>query len=379
MTKQVKVLRENVIKSLSSIKDDNVSIADVAISRQRLLAALKLQTEDMITINYGKVSYHDATYHNTTIISEYDIDNEPCIQFSCNHTVFRFLNRPSNKHNYIEPKIIPLNFVDRTNIIKPELTGIPLDTEDLIRALSFVMPCVATDQARPVLNCILFESGDNIIKLVAADGYRLGIDKVVAEGIPTDKVLIDLADIKKLMVFLKSIKQGTGKRQSYPDVYLAHDYKTVKFSTVNNSIELEKQNSTQNYTFPDYTKLIPKDGTKIEFISNDMLEAVKALKHIANDGSGIIRLQFAKGINECSPGKILLTAKSEELGESNIDCDAIVEADCKIAVNNRYLIDLLRLCPNTKATIKVTDPSSPMVFDTDQDRQWVIMPMFVQW
>ncbi len=370
MAKQVKVLRENIIKSLSSIKDDNVSIADVTISRQRLLAALRLQTEDTLTINYGKVSWQELYDNSSTV------DNETCIQISCNHTIMRFLNRPKSKR-WQEPTIIPLNFIDH-KATKPELTGIPLDTEDLIRALTFVMPCVATDQTRPALNCILFESGDNVIKIVAADGYRLGIDKVVAEGIPTDKVLIELADIKKLMVFLKSIKQGTGKDRYYPDVYLAHNEKTVKFSTINNSIELDQQNSTQNYTFPNYTELIPDGGTRIEFISNDMLEAVKALKHIADDGTGIIRLQFTKGINEQSPGKILLTAKSEELGESNIDCDAIVKADCKIAVNNKYLIDLLKLCPDMKTTIKVTDPSRPMLFNID-DRQWVIMPMFVQW
>lgn len=38
----IKVLRENVIKQLASIKDDNVSIAGIAIERRKLLEALKL-------------------------------------------------------------------------------------------------------------------------------------------------------------------------------------------------------------------------------------------------------------------------------------------------------------------------------------------------
>ncbi|KKK57649.1 hypothetical protein LCGC14_3052340 [marine sediment metagenome] len=121
MTKQIKVFRENVIKSLSSIKDDNVSIADVAIDRRKLLAALRLQTEDRLIINYGKVSWHEVTEHSTN-----DVDNETCIQISCDHTVMRFLNRPKSK-NYLEPKVIPLNFIDhQSEQPKPELTGIPL-------------------------------------------------------------------------------------------------------------------------------------------------------------------------------------------------------------------------------------------------------------
>jgi hypothetical protein len=52
----IKCLRENVIKTLTSIKDDNVSIFDVAIERRKLLEALKLLTDDTLTLNYGRVS-----------------------------------------------------------------------------------------------------------------------------------------------------------------------------------------------------------------------------------------------------------------------------------------------------------------------------------
>jgi len=310
MTTQIKVLRENVIKSLSSIKDDNVSIADVAINRKRLLEALKLQNEDMLTINYGKVSWGD--YNKYT---EYNIEDETCIQFSCNHTIMRFLNRPTVK--YGEPKVIPLNFIDHRTAAQVELTGIPIDSQEFIEALSFVIPCIASERTRPALNCILFDSDKDVIKLVSADGFRLGISKITAEGIPTDKVMVDMADIQRLMVFLKAIKPiSSGKGKYYPEVYLSYG-KTIKLSTKDGSIELEKQ----DFTFPDYQKLIPKDGTKIEFIASNMLEAAKALSKIANNGSGIIRLQFNAG-DPC--GKIQLTARSEELGDSTVECDAIV-------------------------------------------------------
>lgn len=364
MTTQIKTLTENVIKALSSVKEDNVSIADVAIDRRKLLEVLKLQNRignEFLTINYGKVAWRD---------SDYTVDNESCVQFSCNHTVMRFLNRPKSK-NWQEPKIIPLNFV--TRLTKTKLAGIPIDTQELIKALTFVLPCVAIETSRPVLNCILFESGDDILKLVAADGFRLGIDKVNASGVPTDQVLIDRADIARLMTFLKAIKPvGSGKSKYWPEVYVSYADKAIKFMDESGSaIKLDKQKGT----FPNYALLIPKDGTKIEFISNDMLRAVKSVANIANDGSGIVRLNFKHG-KPC--GRITISAQSPEYGESSADCDALVEADCKIAANNRYLIDFLNQCKDSRLTMRVSSDSSPMVFEVD-GRTSVIMPMFVQW
>lgn len=363
MTTQIKVLRENLINTLSSVKEDNVSIADVTINRRKLLEALKLQTQDdILTLTYGKVSW------------EAKVKNEACIQFSCNHTTMRFLNRPKSK-TWQEPKVIPLNFVDGfvDQEAKPELTGIPIDPQELIKALAFVLPCVVTETSRPILNCILFYSGHDVIKLVTADGFRLGISRVIAKAIPTDKVLIELADIQRLMVFLKAVKPiGWGKGKCYPDVYLSYSKKTIKFATKDGYIELDKQ----KYTFPDYKRLMPSKGTKVEFISNDMLRAVKALSNIANDGSGAIRLNFSKG-KPC--GKITLTARSEEYGQSSVECDALVKSACKIAVNARYLKDLMSLCKDSRVIARVKHYTNPILFNIGDDKQCLVMPMFVQW
>ena len=58
MTKAIEIPRKDLIGKLSSISDDNVSIQGITIDRHRLLEALKLQTDDLLTINYGKASWH---------------------------------------------------------------------------------------------------------------------------------------------------------------------------------------------------------------------------------------------------------------------------------------------------------------------------------
>ena len=370
MTTQIKVLRENVIKALSNVKEDNVSIADVAINRRKLLEALKLQTQadsDILTLTYGKASWYEHGKYGDS-----EVDNEPCVQFSCNHTTMRFLNRPKHK-SWLEPKIIPLNFIDyRADTVKQELTGILIDTEKLINALSFVIHGLATEQSRPVLNCVLFDCDTDKLSLVTADGFRLPVATMQVKGMTKKQALIERSEIPRLLTFLKSNLEGKGRYKSYLDTYIdIRELKTM-FMSDKGMVSFDNQKGT----FPDYTLLIPTTGTHIELIASDMLEDVKAVQSMARDGSGIIRLQFTFGY---PIGEVTLSAKSEELGESKVDCQARVERDCKIAVNNKYLIDFLTQCKDGIIDLFITNQSSPIVCHNGIDQFEVIMPVFVQW
>ena len=383
----IEVLRENIVKQLTGLKDDNVSIAGIAIDRRKLLEVLKLQTQpgaDMLTINYGEVSWEYEYKNHKDGSWEYKpftFEPKPCIQISCDHTIMRFMHHPKAPKYGQAIKVIPLNFVDHKSYVKPVLTGIPLDTREFINALTYALHGVATEETRPVLCCVLFDSGNDILKLVSADGFRLPMVSIPAIGIAQDMALVHSKDIKKLLTFLKAIKPiGTGKGKYYPDVYISYTEKAVKFASEQGSIELDKQDGT----YPSYGQLIPKDaGSKIEFIASDMHRAIKAIANIAKDGSGIIRLQFQQG----DPvGKVVVSAKSEEYGESAVECDAIVEYSeyhndkpCHIAADSNYLMALLKLCGDSKVTLKTTHESSPMLFEIGDDKQAVIMPMFVQW
>ncbi|KKN59263.1 hypothetical protein LCGC14_0543620 [marine sediment metagenome] len=376
MTTQIKVLNENVIKALSGIKSDNISIAGIAIERRTLLEALKLQTQHdagILTINYGELSWHYDYQHNDNNEwkpEPFTLEPKPCIQISCDHTVMRFFHNPKIK-GYKEPDITPLNFTDHRNLPELDLSGVVIDPQELIKALNFVLPCVALDDSRPPLKCILFESGDNAIKLIAADGFRLGIDKVNAKGILTSKVLIQLADIPKLLTFLKSVKPiDRGRSTEYPEVYLSYNDKMIRFATGSGYINLVKQAGT----FPDYSRLIPESGNHIQLIASDMLKAVKALNPIVKDGSGIIRLNFNK-----YPDMLLLSANSAEVGNSSVECLARVDKPCRIAINGKYLIDYLRTCKDNVIDLFITQESSPMVCHNGIDQLQIIMPMSVQW
>jgi DNA polymerase III sliding clamp (beta) subunit (PCNA family) len=350
-----------MVKALSNIKDDNIKIADVVIKRKPLLEALKLQTQanaDVLTIAYGKV---DGFEHNA----------ETCIQISCDHTVMRFLNRPKTpKWGELDTaKIKSFNFGTYHEV---NLSGTVFNPQELLKAITFGMANIACEENRPPLHCLYIECGNDTIQFTSADGFRLSTISLPSKHIAQGKSLIDLADVDKIITFLKSIKPiGKGKSKYYHDVYLSFTEKTLTLAVTGDSITVD----CKDMTFPEYKKLIPQTGTKIEFIASELLQAVKALNPTAKDGSGIIRLEFKTG-EPC--GKITLSSRSEEIGDTTAECDAIVEANNRIAFNSRYLISYLTLCKDARIIGTCTNESYPMLFTVDS-KQCVLMPMFVQW
>ncbi len=378
MATQIKVLRKDLIKQISSVKEDNIGIAGIVIERNRLLTALRLQTQplaDVVTINYGTLSWqydYKLNEDGTIDYEPYVKEPAPCVQLSCDHTVMRFLNCPKMPRHGGEPKIKHLNFTGINHKIL-ELDGIPVDSQALLDALAYVQHSIAVEQGRPVLNCVLLECAKDSITLATADGFRLSVCRIDTHNLPETKLLIQGEDIPALIKFLKGSFTGKGKSKTYLTMFMKIKKDTVKFSTDLDNCELDLFDGK----FPDYTQLIPQMGTHIEVVASELLESVKAITTFSRDGSGIIRLEFIKGF---PAGNIRLTAHSEDTGDSSADCPANVERDCKIGIDQKYLIEYLRTCKDNVIDLFVTTPSSPMVCHNGSvDKTEVIMPMFTNW
>jgi DNA polymerase-3 subunit beta len=135
-------------------------------------------------------------------------------------------------------------------------------------------------------------------------------------------------------------------------------------------------------TFPNYTQLIPQSSTCRAVVDvAEFLRETRSAAIFARDGSGIIRLQITPG-EELSPGKMVVSARAEELGDNRGEIDASIEGEAaKIAFNSRYLQDVLQVLQCPQVALETAGPSSPGVLKpVGQDNYvHVIMPMFVQW
>jgi DNA polymerase-3 subunit beta len=134
--------------------------------------------------------------------------------------------------------------------------------------------------------------------------------------------------------------------------------------------------------FPQYSQLIPQSSnTRAVVDISQFLRATKTAAIFARDGSGIVRLIIGPGA-DITPGKLSISARSEEVGEDTGEVDAIVQGpEAKIAFNGKYLTDLLGVIKEQQVALEVTTPSSPGVFKPVGADNYVhvIMPMFVQW
>jgi DNA polymerase-3 subunit beta len=250
-----------------------------------------------------------------------------------------------------------------------------IEVDALRQGINQVVFAAATEESRPVLTGVdaQFE-GDKLI-LAAADGFRLAVLKLPIKSKVASKTEIiiparTMAELNRLI----------GDQEEPVDITLNPNKSQVLFRL--KSVELVSQ--LVPGTFPNYSQLIPKSyNTRVIVNKDEFLRATKTASIFARDGSGIVRLVVTPG-SESGPGKIAVSARSEEIGDDVGEIDATVEGDeSKIAFNGRYLTDVLSVLKESQVALETTSPSSPgLIRPVGKDKDnytHVVMPMFVQW
>lgn len=242
----------------------------------------------------------------------------------------------------------------------------------LRNAINFVSFAAATEDSRPVLTGVKTEITGNDFKFAAADGFRLAVySGKLAE--PPNEDIEFLVPAKAL----NEISRLLGSEQKAVEFMVTPSSNQALFKVE----DVEVVSSLIAGNFPNYNQLIPESyATRVVLNSGDFLRATRTAAIFARDGSGIIRLQMANS-EENSHGKMMVSARSEEIGDNQDELGATVEGDdAKIAFNSKYLTDVLNVL-NGEVAIEVSSPSSPGVLKPAEgdDYVHVVMPMFVQW
>ena len=245
--------------------------------------------------------------------------------------------------------------------------------EDLRQAINQVVFAAATEESRPVLTGVSTHFEGKTLTLAAADGFRLAVFKLpITESIkPKTEVIIPARTLSELNRLMTDDEETVS-------ITLNPNKSQVLFRLKNTELVSQLVQGT----FPNYAQLIPQSyNTRMIVSVADFLRATKTASIFARDGSGIVRLVISPG-SESSPGKLAVSARSEEIGDDVGEIDATVEgADAKIAFNGKYLTDVLSVLRESQVALETTSPSSPGLLrpvGTDNYTH-VVMPMFVQW
>jgi len=248
-----------------------------------------------------------------------------------------------------------------------------IDAEALHQAISQVVFAAASEESRPVLTGVdaIFEG--STLTLAAADGFRLAVYKLALSK-PVEKKIEVIIPAKTL----NELNRLMGDQEEPVEVTVNPNKSQILFKLKN--IELVSQ--LIQGTFPQYEQLIPaSSSTKATVDVSEFLRATRMAAIFARDGTGIVRLMMAPG-GELTPGKMTISARSEEIGEDQGEIDAIVQGnEAKIAFNSKYLTDVLSVIKEAQVVLETTSPSSPGVIRPVGSENYVhvVMPMFVQW
>jgi len=248
-----------------------------------------------------------------------------------------------------------------------------VEMEALRQGINQVVFAAATEESRPVLTGVDAQFEGDLLTLAAADGFRLAIYKLPITVPVSEKTEViiparTLAELNRLMA----------DEEKAVEITINPNKSQALFRLKN--IELVSQ--LVQGTFPAYNQLIPQSySTRMVVSVADFLRATKTASIFARDGSGIVRVVIAPGA-ELKPGKVTVSARSEEIGDDVGEIDATVEGEeAKVAFNGKYLTDVLSVLNEAQVAVETTNPSSPGVLRPVgvDNYTHVIMPMFVQW
>jgi DNA polymerase-3 subunit beta len=248
-----------------------------------------------------------------------------------------------------------------------------VEMEALRQGINQVVFAAATEESRPVLTGVDAQFEGDSLTLAAADGFRLARYELPIAVPVSEKTEViiparTLAELNRLMA----------DQEKAVEITINPNKSQALFRLKN--IELVSQ--LVQGTFPAYNQLIPQSySTRMVVSVAEFLRATKTASIFARDGSGIVRLVIAPG-GELKPGKVTVSARSEEIGDDVGEIDATVEGEeAKIAFNGKYLTDVLSVLGEAQVALETTNPSSPGVLRPVGVDNYihVIMPMFVQW
>ena len=221
---------------------------------------------------------------------------------------------------------------------------------------------VSENEARPIHTGALFEADNEILTVVAVDGFRLALrrERVArSEGGKVSFVVPGTA--------LAEVERIAGDGEELVKITLGS--KHVMFSlgsTVLISRRLEGE-------FLNYKNAIPQTGKyTIDAARRDIISTVERVSLIINDKfKSPVRCQFKDGV--------LRVSTATTLGKAVDECPVSGDGEgLEIGFNNRYILEALRAAPADNVRLQLNTSVSPCVIvpaDGSKNFIYMILPV----
>ncbi len=245
---------------------------------------------------------------------------------------------------------------DYPKVAEADLTGaVEVDGATLTRALAQAGVAASTDDARPTLTGVLFESNEGALRLVATDSYRLAVRDVPGVEAEGSK----LVPYRALRELSRTVGAGAMK--------VALGERDASFVTSQGRLTVRVIDAT----FPNYRQLLPEGhANRLVVDKEHLLEAVGRAALVAEDHIPVRLAMHSGGVE--------LSVIRQEVGEATELLDGeYTGADMTIAFNTRYLTDGVSAVDDEKVVIESSDPLKPGLIHgaESMDFRYLLMPV----
>lgn len=275
------------------------------------------------------------------------------VDMRCGKAHFNIVGLSPDEFPYF-PRVNDENFVRLDNSM----------LSDMIEKTAYAM---CHDETKYNLNGIFIKAsetdGRNVLRMVATDGHRLCVAEKELAGTFGKELLKGAIFPKKGIQELKKLTE-----EENGDILLGF---------MDNSAVVKKENSVIvmrliDGDFPDYTKVIPQNNTRIVTMSREQF--LHSLKRMA-----ILSSEKFKGIKfDIHQRTLEISSSNPELGEAREELDVDYDGDdITSRFNARYLIDVLLVLDDNEIVLQLKDELSPAIIKpaTTDDFLSVVMPM----
>jgi DNA polymerase III subunit beta len=207
---------------------------------------------------------------------------------------------------------------------------------ELIRQTSFA---VSTEESRPILNGVLWQLGENEMRMVATNGHRLARIRV-----PSSAAGAPRAD---LIVPPKALAQVERLFSGDDEIEVARSENHIGF----------RKDGTQVFTrliegpYPNYEQVIPKDNDKHAIADrNQLVQVLRRMAVVASDQTHRVRLGFTSNT-------VRFSVETPDLGEAHEDLEVEYAGEpIDIGFNASYLLEVLRYMPTDEVKLTFKAP-----------------------
>lgn len=223
---------------------------------------------------------------------------------------------------------------------------------------------MAQQDVRYYLNGMLLELNKGIVRAVATDGHRLALNSVSAPVMDNAfvQVILPRKGVIELMRLLEDV-------ESEISVQISNNHLRVT------SPDFTFTSKLIDGRFPDYDKVLPKNGNKIIIVDRELLkQALTRVSILSNEKFRGVRLQLCSGLL-----RIVANNPDQEEAEEEISLD-YQHDDMEIAFNVSYLIDILNIINSPAVKMTFSNPNSSILVEeygsaSPSHSLFVVMPM----